>query len=87
MNTDMNRPATYGRKQAPRQSDQAVVDGGPRQHMLRVYNYYMAVGLATTGLVAALGIPNPSRSNSPRISILNRNRSWPCSEHSLSTSI
>jgi len=33
------------------QADAALIDGGLRQHMLRVYNY-MASGLALTGLIA-----------------------------------
>src|SRR5689334_16833083 len=53
MNADMNSSTRYGWEQAPGRLDQAVIDDGLRQHMLRVYNY-MGLGLVLTGVVAAV---------------------------------
>jgi hypothetical protein len=38
MNTHLKTPATYGRNQAPRHLDQAVVYEGLPRDTLRVYN-------------------------------------------------
>jgi hypothetical protein len=54
MNMDMNAPSyRYDGQGTAGRVEQALLDEGLRQHMLRVYNY-MGLGLVMTGLVAVV---------------------------------